>query len=103
MKMKRRFNENSLFYGIPGVKDVGWAIIYKGGKIEPDAFWDELGNIYAEEHPEDSTMDGFDDWCWKNKDIVQSTLDDFVRNMDDTDDFGNPLLESKKKMKLVNE
>ena len=44
-------------------------------------------------------MNGFDDWCWKNKDIVQSTLDDFVRDVDDMDDFSNPLLESKKLVK----
>ena len=86
------------FYGIPGAEDVDWAILYKGGKIEPSAFWDELGDIYAEAHPEDSNMDGFDKWCWENTDIVQSVLDDFVRNMDDTDDFGNPLLESKRKL-----
>lgn len=44
-------------------------------------------------------MDGFDKWCWENTDIVQSVLDDFVRNMDDMDDFGNPLLESKNLVK----
>lgn len=94
--MKTRFNES--FYGIPGAEDVDWAIIYKGGKIEPSAFWDELGDIYAEEHPEDINMENFQDWCWDNKDIVQSVLDDFVKNMDDMDDFGDPLLESKKKL-----
>lgn len=66
---------NESLYGIEGAKDVDWAILYKGCKIEPTEFYGNLGELYDEEHPEDTNHKGFDDWCWKNTDLIKSELE----------------------------
>jgi translation initiation factor 1 (eIF-1/SUI1) len=89
-----KFNESEgSFFGIPGVVERHDTIIYNGCKIEPDSFWGDLGELYDQEHPEDEGHHGFDDWCWKNSDLIKSLLDDETRNVDDVDDFGNPVME----------
>lgn len=103
-KFGKKFVKESL-YGIEGAKDVDWAILYKGCKIEPSEFYGNLGEMYDEEHPEDPGHDGFDDWCWENKDLIESELehlasydddyegDDYYKESSisdyDTDDYGD--------------
>lgn len=102
-EMKRKsfseFKESSDFFGVPDVEDRGWVIIYQGCKIEPDALWEELGDMYEEEHPEDCTMKHFEEWCEQNTERVKAVLDDFTRNVDDTDDFGDMMIEGVRREK----
>ena len=96
-EMKARFNES--FYGIPGAKDVDWAILYKNCKIEPSEFYGNLGELYDEEHPEDPNHEGFDDWCWENTDLIKSELE-HLASYDDDYEGDDYYAESKK---IVNE
>lgn len=89
-----KFNESEgSFFGIPGVVERHDVIIYDGCKIEPSEFWGNLGELYDQEHPEDTNHEGFDDWCWENSDLIESELEHLASYGDDVDDFGNPVME----------
>jgi len=74
------------FYGIEGAEDVDWAIIYKNCHIEPSEFYGNLGELYDEEHPEDTNHEGFDDWCWENQDLIRSELEHLASYDDEYED-----------------
>lgn len=95
-KMKTRFNES--IFGIEGAEDRDWVILYKGCKIEPTEFYGNLGELYDEEHPEDTNHKGFDDWCWQNRELIRSELE-HLASYDDDYEGDDHYAESKKLVK----
>ena len=84
------------FYGIEGAKkDVDGAILYKGCIIEPSEFYENLGEMYDSEHPEDPNHEGFDDWCWENTDLIESELEHLASYDDNYE--GDPYYKESKK------
>ena len=98
-KIKMKYNESEgSFFGIPGVVERHDMIIYKNCHIEPSEFWGNLGELYDEEHPEDESHDGFDDWCWENSDLIKSELE-HLASYDDDYEGDDYYAESRKSVK----
>jgi hypothetical protein len=92
-----KFNESEgSFFGIPGVVERHDMIIYKNCHIEPSEFWGNLGELYDEEHPEDTNHEGFDNWCWENSDLIESELE-HLASYDDNYEGDDYYAESRKK------
>lgn len=74
------------FYGVPGVSqdEMRELLVYKGQKIDPDAFFNDLEATYLGEYPEDTELRDFDDWCWDNPDAVKKMLDSYTTSRETT-------------------